>query len=227
MKKNDRGSVLLEFIIVMPVLLLLIFGTVQFALILMAKQLTQYAAFNAARAAIVYNPKDYRVPNSSGGGGFFESSGPVHEAAVTSLAFFGFSGGKEANKVEVPGWGKIPGSANIRNQVSIGSDSMDLMEAQQIPAVKVTVIFRFPMLIPYAAEVIGYFHAGGNANDAWDLTGFSPAIEKNDNNDVTFSERMKSIKSGNTLCFTLSETCILPRPWNTTTFPQMPYQDRN
>ena len=219
MKKNDRGSVLLEFIIVMPVLLLLIFGTVQFALILMAKQLTQYAAFNATRAAIVYNPKDYRVPNSSGGGGFFESSGPVHEAAVTSLAFFGFRGGKDDDKVEVPGWGKIPGSANIRKQVSIGSDSMDLMEAQQIPAVKVTVNFKFPLIIPYAAEVIGYFHAGGNPNEAWDLIGFSP--------DETFKEKMKSIKSDKTPCFKLSETCILPRPWNTTTFPQMPYQDRN
>jgi len=74
MKKNDRGSVLLEFIIVMPVLLLLIFGTVQFALILMAKQLTQYAAFNAARAAIVYNPKDYRVPNATEGKGFSQTA---------------------------------------------------------------------------------------------------------------------------------------------------------
>ena len=55
MKKNDRGSVLLEFIIVMPVLLLLIFGTVQFALILMAKQLTQYAAFNAARGVYPFS----------------------------------------------------------------------------------------------------------------------------------------------------------------------------
>lgn len=220
MKKNDRGSVLLEFIIVMPVLLLLIFGTVQFALILMAKQLTQYAAFNAARAAIVYNPKDYRVPNATEGKGFFSNSGPVHQAAVTSLAFFGFSGGKEANKVEVPGWGKIPGSANIKNQVSIGSDSQDLMEAQEIPAVKVTVNFNFPMLIPYAAEVIGYFHAGGNPDDAWDLTGFSP--------DKTFREKMKKVKKGGkTPCFHLSETCILPRPWNTTTFPQMPSKDRN
>ena len=139
MKKNDRGSVLLEFIIVMPVLLLLIFGTVQFALILMAKQLTQYAAFNAARAAIVYNPKDYRVPDASDGKGFFSNSGPVFQAAITSLAFFGFSGGKDSDKVEIPGWGKIPGSANIKKQVSMGSDSQDLMEAPQIPAVKVTV----------------------------------------------------------------------------------------
>ena len=219
MKKNDRGSVLLEFIIVMPVLLLLIFGTVQFALILMAKQLTQYAAFNAARAAIVYNPKDYRVPNASEGKGFFASSGPVYQAAVTSLAFFGFSGGKEENKVDVPGWGKVPGSGNIKNQVSIGSNSQDLMEAQQIPAVKVTVNFSFPMLIPYAAEVIGYFHAGGNPDDAWDITGFKP--------DKTFKEKMKKIKSGDTPCFHLSETCILPRPWNTTTFPQIPSNQRD
>jgi len=94
------------------------------------------------------------------------------------------------------------------------------MEAQEIPAVKVTVNFNFPMLIPYAAEVIGYFHAGGNADDAWDLTGFSP--------DKTFREKMKKVKKGgNTPCFHLSETCILPRPWNTTTFPQMPSRDRD
>ena len=106
MKKNDRGSVLLEFIIVMPVLLLLIFGTVQFALILMAKQLTQYAAFNAARAAIVYNPKDYRVPNATEGKGFFSNSGPVHQAAVTSLAFSVSAAARRPIKLKFPAGGK-------------------------------------------------------------------------------------------------------------------------
>ena len=38
---------------------------------------------------------------------------------------------------------------------------------------------------------------------------------------------MSKIKVGNTPHFHLSETCILPRQWNTTTFPQMPSKDRN
>ena len=56
---SDRGSVLMEFVIVAPMLLLLIFGIIQFAYIFMAKQLTFYAAYSAARTALVYNIKDY------------------------------------------------------------------------------------------------------------------------------------------------------------------------
>lgn len=194
---NDRGSMLLEFILVMPILILLIFGIVQFSLILMAKQLTQYAAFCAARAAIVYNPADYRSPNAPKGGGFYTSSGPVFNAASKALsAFKAFSHGTS-------------------QAVSIDANqSADLQEAANIPAVKVAVSYKYPLLIPYAAEVIGYLHAGGDAKESWDITGFTPGKD--------FSQKLKSVSTKGTPMFSITESCTMPRPWSTDTFPKSP-----
>ena len=45
-----RGSILAETVVVMPLLLLLIFGIIQFAQVWMARQFVVYAAACAARA---------------------------------------------------------------------------------------------------------------------------------------------------------------------------------
>ena len=48
---SRSGTVLMECVLVLPLLTLLIFSIVQFALIWYAQIMTHYAAYNAARAA--------------------------------------------------------------------------------------------------------------------------------------------------------------------------------
>ncbi len=52
---SQRGQVIVEQAIILPVMVFLILGIVQLAMIQHARICTEYAAFNAARAGIVYN----------------------------------------------------------------------------------------------------------------------------------------------------------------------------
>ncbi len=61
---NSRGQALAEFIIVIPLFLVVMLGVVQFSLLYFAYQMVHYASFAAARAAIVrpcaaFLPDDY------------------------------------------------------------------------------------------------------------------------------------------------------------------------
>jgi len=56
--KKNNGQAMIEFIIVFPVLLLFLVSIMQFALLYTSKQILNYAAYNTARAAIVWIPKD-------------------------------------------------------------------------------------------------------------------------------------------------------------------------
>jgi hypothetical protein len=62
---NSKGQALAEFIIVIPLLLVVMLGVVQFSLLYFAYQMVHYASFAAARAAIV-RPCAAFQPNDSG-----------------------------------------------------------------------------------------------------------------------------------------------------------------
>lgn len=53
LKKSSRGQAMVEFVLIFPVVLLLIMGIIEFALLANAHQVVQYSAFCAARSAIV------------------------------------------------------------------------------------------------------------------------------------------------------------------------------
>ena len=63
---NSKGQALAEFIIVIPLLLVVMLGTIQFSLLYFAYQMVHYASFAATRAAIVrpcaaFHPDDSAV----------------------------------------------------------------------------------------------------------------------------------------------------------------------
>lgn len=58
-RRPSHGSVLMETVLVLPVLLALIGAVAQIATIYLAQVMTTYAAYNAARAALVHNPAEY------------------------------------------------------------------------------------------------------------------------------------------------------------------------
>ena len=58
---KERGQAMVEFAIVMPVLLIFILGIAQFALIINAYSIVNYAAFCACRSGVVYNADDSKM----------------------------------------------------------------------------------------------------------------------------------------------------------------------
>ena len=89
---SRNGTVLMETVLVLPLLMTFMFAIVQFALVWYAQLMTHYAAYNAARAALVYHPSEYReTENGTVSSKFREKSGVCWQAAVRTLASVSFS----------------------------------------------------------------------------------------------------------------------------------------
>lgn len=156
LKRDVRGSIMMEAVLVMPLLAFLIFFIIQFALVLLAKQMTYYAAYCGARAAMVYNPADYSSE---------QHGGIVHRAACTALAWISQSV-KGSRPITIPtteGDYAVPRSENIDDQVEVeiqeGNTKLD-----NVPLVTVTVVFHCPLLIPLGGREIAFM--SGNADTA-------------------------------------------------------------
>src|SRR5688500_13186894 len=54
-RASERGQALVESAIVLPIVIFLILGALQLVMIQHARIMTEYAAYNAARAGIVHN----------------------------------------------------------------------------------------------------------------------------------------------------------------------------
>ena len=199
--RDDNGTVTMEFVLVMPILVFLIFGIIQLSLVCLARQLTHYAAYSAARTAIVHHPDDF-----SDNGKFHADRGVVHEAACMVLAWLGqLPGGPD--RLRIPGWGEIPGSGYIRQQVSIDASRSALLT--DVRGVKVTVQFRYPLLIPFAGQLIAYF-AGGGSSD-WTFAGLVPS---------DMASVIGGRKIGGVPYILLYDSCVLTCPWDTSVFPR-------
>lgn len=64
-KSAARGQVAVESAIVMPLMVFLCLGIIQLTVIEQAKIMTEYAAYNAARAGIVWNGNDERMHDAA------------------------------------------------------------------------------------------------------------------------------------------------------------------
>jgi Flp pilus assembly protein TadG len=61
-KLNERGAVAAEFALLLPVLLIILFGIIEFGMIMYGREIVTNAAREGARAGIVQGP-----PNRTGG----------------------------------------------------------------------------------------------------------------------------------------------------------------
>lgn len=62
---RDSGQALVESAIIMPLMVFIILGVIQLAMIQHARIMTEYAAFNAARAGIVWNADPWVMENAA------------------------------------------------------------------------------------------------------------------------------------------------------------------
>ena len=197
----QRGTVLMETVLCLPLILMLLTGIVQFTRIWEARLFTRYAAYNAARAALVYNMEDYGANSGGTSFTFNSNSGPVWLAAVNTLAWKSHT--SDSGSRSLPGvgtgefHGKYPNSTAIRDQVRIVPEKC--FESNGV--VKVTVAFDFPLLFPLF-----------DANVLWTEKDDQP----NDVEGMVFDPFEKPDKT-----ITLTEACILPKPWSTKWYPRL------
>lgn len=227
-----KGSILMEFILVAPLIMILVSMILQFAHIWTARQVTAYAAYCAARATMV-------VPKSEKK----EAAKKAAELACSWMALAGLPGSIGDDEVKIKGWGTIPGSDSADKRVSV-----EIREngEGEVPAAVVTVQFKFPLMLPLAGRMISWAvnHEEGIANLDYGSHKLTEKIEirDSDGNVIALSgdnpgwrgeetimdengnavDRRDGVwgKGGRFPFITLTETCVLPMPYSTAKFPK-------
>ena len=204
-----RGSVMMETVIVMPLLLLLIFGIIQFAQIWMARQLVVYAAYCGARSMMTVVPD--------------EQEKAVERAVKIVLSWICLADlGSEENcdGVSIPGWGLVGGSRSVDRRVS----TQVLANGVDRDYVACRVKFSFPLLIP----VFGINAILGNTVNG-DVNGNRPSISKSSD---FYGELARQSANPKGLgvndpwpYITFTEVCALPMPYSPRNLPLGGYGD--
>lgn len=187
---NQAGTVLMEYVIILPLYFLVLMGVAQFAHLWVAKHVTHYAAYSGARSALVHAD----LPLSA--------SGPNHDSLPTAGSF-GHRGLDERYKVDPRGfrtvimpdsprtevehaanqvatricawvsaagateagyatpWGDIRGSASMDRKVRASVDYTDWV-------MEVTVEHDFPMIFPIVGPAIGWLVDPFNPDATWE-----------------------------------------------------------
>ena len=232
------GSMLMEFVLTMPVLFMLIMLILQFAQIMVVRQFVAYAAFCSTRSMLCSNPDEWDVKKpkklrcthqaarrvlawvnifgdpatanlrsreegylSVGSGDFSDVQG--ENLSYTTIAY----GSKETHDVLVPGWGQIPESNSIdrRLDVDCGPKTPNGKYAYS------TVKYKFPLLIPVAGQMIGFFmHHSADESQYMKSKDMPPGWIDSLSEDEML-DGMPYI--------TLTETCVLPLPHSTASLP--------
>ena len=191
-----RASVMLETVLVLPIFVILVFVIIQSAFVWTARQMTAYAAFCAARAALVYHPDDY-----AGDGGVSK------RAACEVLGWISFSH-KGTAPISIPtqtGSYQLPASEGIADQVSVmvvdgNAKTGEAAASDGFPTVTATVDFKYPLIVPLGGLMYVY--------DSRD-SGVDAGTE-----------------DGSWHYLRIRESYILPKPYSTATFPKMPAEDK-
>ena len=234
MKRPQTGSMILEAAITMPLFVIIVFVIIQMSFVWVAKEVTHYAAYCGARAALVYNPADY-APS--------RDYGVVKQAAMTPLSWISWSLNAPGDWGNFKiGWTDVPLSSYVRTQTHVEVEEYKVIgetnrqnaanfpiEAQ-FPAVTVTVGFDCPVFIPLGGPIVAYFFgakkAGVSTEGAVGMNGFMAP-----NGGIVDAALMPYCPDPAMLnwfhySIRLTERCTLAKPWKTVTFPVMSDEDR-
>lgn len=155
-KKTEKGSAMLEFVLIMPIMFVMIMTVMQLAHIWMARQVVKYAAYCAARAALTSNKvtahahardaakqvcawitfsenaEDLEKIAGSSNRSFWWNSGNIGvmqgEAYMSGINSIKASWDKNitAQETEIPGWGKIPHSSSLDSRIRVYAGLCDI-----------------------------------------------------------------------------------------------------
>lgn len=211
---RDRrsGSVLMEFVLTMPILVTLVMLILQFAQVWVARQMVAYSAFCAARSMLSCNPVEWVIKNSTENG--------AYQAARRALSWVTIMGRSDTRHLR--GWEEESLDFGVGDFSDVGDGSTETFTTiiygskathdvlvpgwGQVPEsnsvdlrleltprivqgryVSAEVKYKFPLLMPVAAQLI----ATGECD------GFP--------------------------CIDLTETCVLPLPYSTAQLPLNAY----
>jgi hypothetical protein len=170
MHKQNTGQSMVEFIIVTPVVLLLLFGALQFAFLYHAKTLLNYAAFESARTGAVSNARMSEMENA-----FARTMAAIHTHNPTPddvmCAREVVYKEIESGFVHIDVINPDPDS-NIFAELDDGSVSGDLvipnnnlmyrsdvsttgLTIQDANLLKIRVSYCYPLYVPYINRVLG------------------------------------------------------------------------
>ena len=130
--RQEKGSMLLETVAAMPLLIALTFGALQLAHIHVARQITAYAAYAAARATL---------PVEEG-----EEQEAAEHAARRVLCWLAAAPESEHDGVLMPD----PEARSVKDRLllcQVGKDDRWTREVE--------LKFAFPLVFPLAAQIIG------------------------------------------------------------------------
>ena len=194
MTVRRTGSMLMEFVIAMPILVLLFMFVIQLSYLYLAHECTAYAAFCATRALWCANLAEHELVGTES---------PSRTAAERALSWFHAQGLKSGAKPKysVPGWGGIPGSDTIGDHVAVSLDpameGVDLLGKGSLSCV--TVSYDCPLMIPVVGEIMAKALKDGKGGGT-----------------VKDGEKYPFV--------TLRETCVLRRPYSTRCLPLKGYE---
>lgn len=165
----QRGQTMTEYLIILPLLLILILGVIQFALIYQAKSSLNYATFMGARQGALMNAQKFSIKQgvASGMAPFFMRTGSssaladvskarliaaievfntnttqVEILSPTKSAFDEFSKGQA---------GTIPNDNLMFRDATIGESEMSIQDANLL---KIRVTYCVKLVVPFVNRVI-------------------------------------------------------------------------
>lgn len=184
MHTSQNGQSMVEFIIVTPVMLLLLFGAFQFALIYHAKTALNYAAFEAARFGAVSNARMSEMENA-----FARAMAAIHTHNPTSddvmcarevvykeiesgfvniqvinppeEAFEELDDGSDEDDLVIP-------NDNLMYRYQTTSSGLTIQDANLL---KIKVSYCYPLYVPYINRVLGILLTNDEADDCPGCTG--------------------------------------------------------
>ena len=192
-----KGTMLMEFVLTMPILFMLIMLVIQFAQVMLARQMVAYAAFCSTRSMLCSKPSEWQ------GSG---KSSCAHQAARRALAWVNIYGTPKstANGVLVPGWGHVPESDSVDKRLDVTTS------ISQAKYVKSTVAYKFPLLVPVAGQMVGFLSKDRAENSLYVSSKTMMAGWTGETGDLV--DEIPYIL--------LTETCVLPLPYSTVNMPK-------
>ena len=133
---SEQGSVLVESVLLLPVVLLVFMAAAQFAHIFYARQIVEYASYSGARAGRL------------GSADTIQTNAYNAARQICSLIALTAPAGSAVENVTLPWLGEVAGSQNLDEKLSVSCTE------QPGESVTCTVQMDFPLVVPVVREFI-------------------------------------------------------------------------
>lgn len=138
---SEQGSVLVESVLLLPVVLLVFMAAAQFAHIFYARQIVEYASYSGARAGRL------------GSGDTIQTNAYNAARQICSLLALTAPAASGGENITLPWLGEVAGSQNLDEKLSVNCTE------QPGESVTCTVQMDFPLVVPVVREFIaGMLH---------------------------------------------------------------------